>query len=88
VAPEGIVMIGIAIAVFSVLLPLIHLYVSKMPRTKLRVIHILMIYVLVIDVGVMGFLFGFIPTHLFPQRDGGGHRLGAGQSISVPGWHA
>jgi hypothetical protein len=39
-------MIGIAIAILSVLLRLIHLYVSKVPRTKLRVLHILLIYAL------------------------------------------
>jgi hypothetical protein len=39
-----------------------------MPRTKLRVIHILLIYALVIDVGVMGFLFGFIPHIFFPNE--------------------
>jgi hypothetical protein len=61
-------MIGIAIAVLSVLLPLILLYVSKVPRTKLRVLHILLIYALVIDVGVMGFLFGFIPHIFFPNE--------------------
>jgi hypothetical protein len=38
------------------------------PRTKLRVLHILLIYALVIDVGVMGFLFGFIPHIFFPNE--------------------
>ena len=57
-------MIGIAIAVLSVVLPVLHLFVSKVPRTKLRVIHILLLYALVLDVGVIGLPLGFIP-HVF-----------------------
>ena len=59
-------MIGLAIAALSVLLPLIHLYLSKEPRTKLRVVHILLLYALIVGVGVMGLLFGFIPHVFFP----------------------
>jgi hypothetical protein len=61
-------MIGIAIAVLSVLLPLAHLYFSKVPRTRFQVLHILLLYALVIDVGVMGFLFGFVPHIFFPDE--------------------
>jgi hypothetical protein len=57
-------MIGIAIAVFSVLLPLAHLYFSKVPRTRLHVLHVLLLYALVLDVGVIGLPLGFIP-HVF-----------------------
>ncbi|MGH6749332.1 MAG: DUF6790 family protein [Methyloceanibacter sp.] len=57
-------MIGIAIAVLSVVLPVLHLFVSKVPRTKLRVIHILLLYALVLGVGVIGLPLGFIP-HVF-----------------------
>jgi hypothetical protein len=47
-----------------VLLPVLHLFVSKVPRTKLRVIHILLLYALVLGVGVIGLPLGFIP-HVF-----------------------
>jgi hypothetical protein len=57
-------MIGIAVALLSLLLPLVHLYVSKVPRTRRRVIHVLLLYALVIDVGVIGLPMGFIP-HVF-----------------------
>ena len=57
-------MIGIAIALLSLPLPLVHLYVSKVPRTRRRVIHVLLLYALVIDVGVIGLPMGFIP-HVF-----------------------
>lgn len=57
-------MIGIAIALLSVPLPVVHLYVSRMPRTRRRVVHILLLYALVLDVGVIGLPLGFIP-HVF-----------------------
>jgi len=57
-------LIGLSIALLSVLLPLIHLFLSKEPRTKLRVVRILLLYALVMGVGVLGLLFGFIP-HVF-----------------------
>ena len=44
-------MIGIAIALLSVLLPLLHLGLSKQPRTRSRVIHLLLLYALVLGVG-------------------------------------
>ncbi len=57
-------MIALAIAFLSVLLPVVHLFVSKVPRTKLRVARILLLYALVLDVGVIGLPMGFIP-HVF-----------------------
>ena len=57
-------MVAITIALLSVLLPLVHLYVSKVPRTRLRVIHILLLYALVLGVGVIGLPMGFVP-HVF-----------------------
>jgi len=61
-------MIGIAIAILSVVLPLLHLALTRAPRTKARIVRILLLYALVIDVGVMGFLFGFIPHVFFPDQ--------------------
>ncbi len=60
-------MIGIAIALLSVLLPLAHLYLSKAPRTRTRVLRILLLYALVVDVGVVGLPFGFVPHVFFPD---------------------
>jgi hypothetical protein len=57
-------MIGIAIAVLSVVLPLLHLRLSKLPATRERAIYLLLLYALVLDVGVVGLIFGFIP-HIF-----------------------
>jgi len=57
-------MILVAIAVLIVVLPLLHLWLSKLPVTRERVLHLLLLYALVFDVGVMGFIFGFIP-HIF-----------------------
>jgi len=61
-------MLGLVIAALSVVLPLVHLALTKAPRTKARVVRILLLYALVIDVGVMGFVFGFIPHVLFPDQ--------------------
>ncbi|HUU24478.1 MAG TPA: DUF6790 family protein [Methyloceanibacter sp.] len=61
-------MLGIVIAALSVVLPLLHLALTRAPRTKTRVVRILLLYALVIDVGVMGFVFGFIPHVFFPDQ--------------------
>ena len=50
------------------MLPLVHLALTKQPRTKARIVRILLLYALIIDVGVMGFLFGFIPHVFFPDQ--------------------
>jgi hypothetical protein len=57
-------MIGLVVAFLSVLLPLVHVALSRHPRTGGRVVHLLLLYALVLDVGVIGFFFGFIP-HVF-----------------------
>jgi hypothetical protein len=62
-------MIGIIIALLSVLLPFVHLgFSGHVPRTHRRVVHLLLLYVLVLDVGVIGFLFGFIPHVFFADQ--------------------
>ena len=48
-------MINVIIALLSVLLPFVHLKVSRHhPITRSRVIHLLLIYALVFDVGAVG----------------------------------
>src|SRR5262245_34763905 len=61
-------MIGITVAVLSVLLPLLHLHLSKQPRTRSRVIHLLLLYALVLDVGVVGFFSASFRTCSLPIR--------------------
>ena len=61
-------MIGLIVALLSVLLPLAHLGFGRGPRTRARVIHLLLLYALVFNVGVIGLLFGFIP-HVFFAAD-------------------
>jgi hypothetical protein len=60
-------MIGIVIAIFSLVLPLLHLWLSKVPVTRARALHLLLLYALVLDVGIIGFFFGFIPHVFFPN---------------------
>lgn len=57
-------MIALAVVLLSVVLPLIHLRLGPPPRTRERAIRLLLLYALVLDVGVIGFVMGFIP-HVF-----------------------
>ena len=57
-------MIDLAVVALSVVLPLLHLALTRAPRTMDRVVCLLLLYALVLDVGVIGFVFGFIP-HVF-----------------------
>jgi Family of unknown function (DUF6790) len=61
-------MADLIVALFSVLLPLIHLTLSKRPSTRERVIHLLLLYALVLDVGVIGLPLGFVPHVFFPNE--------------------
>ena len=54
-------MVALLIAILMVVLPLLHLAFSKVPRTPQRVVHILLLYALVLGVGVIGLPMGFIP---------------------------
>jgi hypothetical protein len=69
-------MVDLIIAILMVVLPLLHLAVSKVPRTPKRVVHILLLYALVLGVGFIGLLFGFIPHVFFADQ--------AAQSIGWP----
>jgi hypothetical protein len=61
-------MIDIAIVILSVLLPLLHLSISKKPKTAGNVLRLLLLYAFVLDVGVIGFVFGFIPHVFFADQ--------------------
>jgi hypothetical protein len=70
-------MVGIIVAVLSVLLPLIHLGISARRGTRADVVHLLLLYALILDVGVIGLLLGFIPHVFF-----------ADQTAQMIGWPA
>jgi hypothetical protein len=61
-------MIGVAVALLSVVLPLVHLALSSLPRTRYRAIRLLLLYALVLDVGVIGLPLGFIPHVFFADQ--------------------
>jgi hypothetical protein len=64
-------MLGVAIALLSVVLPLIHLWVSPLPRTRGRVVRLLLLYALVLGVGVIGSFMGFVPHVFFADEVAG-----------------
>jgi hypothetical protein len=68
-------MLALTVAVLMVVLPLLHLAFSKLPRTRLRIVHILLLYALVLGVGVIGLPLGFVPHVFFPE-----------QSAAMIGW--
>src|ERR671912_2441880 len=57
-------MVNLVVILLSVLLPLVHLSLTKATKTPRRVVHLLLLYALVFDVGIVGLVFGFIP-HVF-----------------------
>jgi uncharacterized protein DUF6790 len=61
-------MIGLVIALLSVLLPLVHLAISRVPKTRTRIVYLLLLYALVLDVGFIGLFFGFIPHVFFADQ--------------------
>jgi Family of unknown function (DUF6790) len=61
-------MLALIVALLMVVLPLLHLALSKVPKTPERVVHILLLYALVLGVGVIGLPLGFIPHVFFPDQ--------------------
>ena len=61
-------MVGFVFIVLSVVGALIHLSMSKQPKTRQTVVDVLLLYSLVFNVGGVGFFFGFIPHVFFPDR--------------------
>ena len=61
-------MIALIVAFLMVVLPLMHLALSSVPRTLIRVVHILLLYALVLGVGVIGLPLGFIPHVFFADQ--------------------
>jgi uncharacterized protein DUF6790 len=67
-------MTALIVACLMVVLPLVHLAFSKVPRTPIRVVHILLLYALVFGIGVIGLPLGFIPHVFF--ADGAAQLIG------------
>ena len=61
-------MVNVVMVLLSVLLPLAHLVITKVPWTRRNVLRLFLIYAFVFDVGAVGFLFGFIPHVFFADR--------------------
>lgn len=61
-------MLGLVVAVLSVVLPLVHLALTGEPHTEAHAVKILLLYALVIDVGVSGVVLRFIPHISFPDQ--------------------
>jgi hypothetical protein len=61
-------MVVIVVMLLSVLLPLLHLAITRGPWTHRNVLRLLLIYAFVLDVGVVGFVLGFIPHVFFADR--------------------
>jgi hypothetical protein len=57
-------MIAVVVALLSVVLPLIHLWLSPLARPRGRAVRLLLLYALVLGVGVIGLFMGFVP-HVF-----------------------
>jgi Family of unknown function (DUF6790) len=61
-------MVNVFVALLSVLLPLVHLSLSRRVKSRRRVIYLLLLYALVFDVGIVGLIFGFIPHVFFADQ--------------------
>src|SRR5262245_36636206 len=61
-------MLALIVVVLSVALPLVHLGLSSVPRTRARVVRLLLLYALVFDVSVIGLPLGFVPHVFFPDQ--------------------
>lgn len=67
-------MLGLVVALLSVMLPLTHLWISPLPRTHGHIVRLLLLYALVLNVGVIGFFLRFVPHVFF--ADAAAHLIG------------
>jgi hypothetical protein len=61
-------MLALIVVVLSVVLPLVHLGLSRVPRSRVRIVRLLLLYALVFDVGVIGLPLGFVPHVFFADQ--------------------
>lgn len=61
-------MVNVVMVLLSMLLPLVHLAITKGPWTRRNVLRLFLVYAFVFDVGAVGFVFGFIPHVFFADQ--------------------
>ncbi len=61
-------MVNVVLIVLSLIVPLVHLAVTKGPWTRRNVLRVFLVYAFVFNVGGVGFVFGFIPHVFFADR--------------------
>jgi hypothetical protein len=61
-------MVHVVMVLLSLVLPLVHLPITKGPWTRRNVLRVFLLYAFVFNVGAVGFLFGFIPHVFFADQ--------------------
>ena len=61
-------MVNVVMVLLSLVLPLVHLPITKGPWTRRNVLRVFLLYAFVFNVGAVGFLFGFIPHVFFADQ--------------------
>src|SRR5687767_13017175 len=61
-------MVNVAMVLLGLVLPLVHLAITKGQWTRRNVLRIFLVYAFVFDVGAVGFLFGFVPHVFFADQ--------------------
>jgi len=61
-------MVNVVMVLLSLVLPLVHLPITKGPWTRCNVLRVFLLYAFVFNVGAVGFLFGFIPHVFFADQ--------------------
>ena len=61
-------MLGALIVTVGLAAAIVHLLLSNEPRTRGRIVDVILVYSLIFQVGVVGLLFGFVPHVFFADR--------------------
>jgi hypothetical protein len=72
----------VIVALLRVVVHPVHLGLSRVSRTRIRVIRVLLIYASLFGVGVTGLLLGFIPNVFFADQTA---HLAAWKTVSIRG---
>jgi uncharacterized membrane protein YqaE (UPF0057 family) len=70
-------MVNVVLVLLALVVPPLHLMLTKGPWTRRNVLRVFLIYAFVFDVGCVGFVFGFVPHVFF-----------ADQAAKMIGWPA
>jgi hypothetical protein len=65
---KGESVVNVVMLLLGLVLPLVHLFVTKGPWTRRNVLRLFLIYAFVFDVGAVGFVFGFVPHVFFADQ--------------------